>query len=421
MNAIRIWRLLPALVGAGALWALATPAQAQLAAGCACPAGFVSASSITCIHLATKVTVPAICPARNIGQIAAAQQQQSFWGINTILQQKRDQLQNTPIPGAASSRISGFASSNFEGDTLGYADKPQKSNPLASPLYDAAPSAAPANPVWGTWVQGLADSEHDNALATTDVGHINNTYTAQAGVDRTQQAVLSSDDALVLGMVSSWTSSHVSYENSPTTMNLMGPGIGVYTAYVKGGFSTDVTAKFDFLQMSLDFAGSAPNTSIGITNAGLNGNVQYKFTGPNNGFFEPTMGFSLTHTGFGSAAAALNLEDAYTVRLQAGARLGTTWQGNDGTSVDANLKVLAYGNAIAQGTSVAGAATFAGLPATPLTSPLSPSDGGLVRAELDPVLCFNLADNYSVTLSGQLRMGRDLMGESAGINIRKQW
>ena len=300
-------------------------------------------------------------PARNainqsFGQIAASQQQQSFWGVQMMLQQRHDQLQGTLGGHGMSSRISGYSSSDFDADTnaLGYDSQSQKTNPLASSAYAAAPPSAPANPVWGGWAQGMGNWERDDALSTTDIGHFTSTYTAQGGLDRTWQGLAASDDALVVGIVSSWTASHVSYDNSPTTMQLVGPGVGMYGKYVRGGFSADLTTKFDFLQMSQDFAGVAPNTSIGITNAGLSGNLQYKVTWADNNFVEPTAGFTFTRTIFGSGAAALNLEDLNTVRLQAGARLGTTWQVN-GVSIDSSLKALVYGDAIVTGSSITGA------------------------------------------------------------------
>ena len=185
----------------------------------------------------------------------------------------------------------------------------------------------------------------------------------------------------------------------------------MYGEYVRGGFSADLTTKFDFLEMNQDFAGIAPNTSIGITNVGLSGNLQYKVTWANNNFVEPTAGYTFTRTIFGSGAAALNLEDSNSIRLQAGARLGTTWQAN-GISIDSSLKALVYSDVIAEGTSIAGAA---------LGSPIAPTDQGLVRGELDPQMCFNLTDGYSVALSGILRFGQGLLGGSAGLNLRKQW
>ena len=131
---------------------------------------------------------------------------------------------------------------------------------------------------------------------------------------------------------------------------------------------------------------------------------------------EPTAGFTLSHVSFGRAGP-LNLEDAYTVKLQAGARLGTNWDVGNDVSVDASLKALVYGDSIAQGTSVAGATD----PANPFNTPLSPTDAGIVRGELDPELCFTLPDNYSLTVSGEVRNGRAIVGGSAGINLHKQW
>lgn len=417
MNRAQIVRVLLALAVAGPTWAVGTPAHAQLASGCTCPAGTVPlvGSTTTCTKSPVVVVpVPAICPSRNIGHIAAAAQQLSFWGINQMLQQKRDQMQSTPMTGGSTS-ISGYTSSPFDsdGNSLAGANQSQQQNPLASGLFNAASTAAPANPAIGAWVQGLGDWEHDNALSSADAAHANATYTVQGGIDRTWQSVTHSDDALVTGIVTSWTSAHISYDGTPITLQMSGPGVGIYTQYVRGGFSADLTTKFDFLTLNQDFAGTAPNSSVSVLNAGVSGNTQYKFTGDHNNFVEPTVGFSLTHTGFGSNGLALNLEDAYTVRLQAGGRIGTSWDVGNGVTIAANFKALVYGDAVAQGTSIAGAGS--------LTPAISPSDTGLVRGELDPELCFNLPNNTSVSLSGQLRFGQALIGGSAGINLRKQW
>ena len=418
--------LVVALSALGLTWITLTPAQAQLAGGCTCPTGYspIPGSSSTCRNplITPNPTIAAICPLRNLGHITAALQQQSFWGVDQIIQQRRDQLQSKLSGGGTTSKITGYSESDLDANALGYAGQSQKNNPLASNLYDdAASSATPSSPTYGTWVQGLGQTEHDGALTSTDAAHLSNTYTAQAGLDRTQQALLDADDALVLGVVSSWTSSHVSYNGMATTMDLTGPGVGVYTVYVKGGFSTDVTAKFDFLQMNQNYAGAAPNASVSILSSGVSGNAQYKFTGEGSNFIEPTVGFSLTHTSFGSGGVALGLEDAYTVRLQAGARVGTTTDLGHGVTVDSSLKVLMYGDAISQGTSVAVALPASALPLLPLSPSISPSDTGMVRGELDPQLCFNLLDNYSLTVSGQFTYGRATNSEAAGLNLRKQF
>jgi hypothetical protein len=423
MSATRIGRLCLALIATAAIWMIAPPAQAQLLGGCTCPAGYTPISGTTCTKIGSFfITAPAICPFNNVGHIVASTQQQSFWGINQILQQRRDRIQGTSTSGGTHSTITGYAPSGFdpEANTLSYSAQSQKNNPLAG-LYDRAAAAAPApaEPAWGTWLQGLGDTEHDGILGATDIGHVTNTYAVQGGLDRTQQHVLSADDAVVLGLVSSWIHAHTGYDGSATTMTLDGPGAGIYLQYIKGGFSTDLTTKFDFLSMNQNFAGAVPNASVDILNAGLSGNVQYKFSGlfgSDSNFIEPTAGFTLTHTGFGSGAAALGLEDAYTVRLQSGIRVGTTWNAGGGVSVDASMRALVYGDAVAQGTSVAtnGSAGF-------ITPTISPSDTGLLRGQLDPELSFNLPNDYSVTVSGQVRGGHEILGESVSVNLRKQF
>jgi len=445
MNPVYVRRALLALLCAVVvLWTVITPARAQLLPGCSCPAGFTPLTGTTCRFNA--IVVPAICPNaaynNTIGQIAASLQQQSFWGINTVLQQKRDQLQRTSTSAGASpnnsantrsafddtnatliSRASSSqSSSDGEDSVLAYAATARNDNPLASNLVTKAPASPPAPPVsltWGAWVQGLADVEHDNPLSATDVGHTNQTFTGQAGVDATRIGLSSANDALVVGLVSSWTQSHVDYVNSPTSMQMVGPGVGIYSEYVKGGLSADLTTKFDFLNMNQNLGGAGPNTSISVINAGLAGDVQYKVAGlggKDSDFVEPTGGFALTHTGFGAGAAGLGLQDAYTLRLQAGARAGTSWAAGNGVTIDGSLKALLYSNVIAEGTSVANA-TGSGI-ALPS---ISPSDQGLLRGEFDPQLAFNFPDNYSVTVAGQVRFGKDIVGGSASVNFRKQW
>ena len=261
MGSARLWRLFFTLAAAVMTWGLAAPAQAQLAPGCSCPAGFIPNGAGTCtsrpagifVNGLPPITIAPICPRNpyaitDVGHILAAQQQQSFWGIDQVIQERRDQIQR-PSANATSSRISGYTSSGMDDNAgvTGYSAQSQKNNPLASRLYDQATTAAAPNPVWGAWVQGLADWEHDNALSPADIAHFTTTYTAQAGLDRTQLGVLSSDDAFVVGIVASWENTRTGYFAMPTTLRMSGPGVGVYTEYVKGGFSTDVTAKFDFL------------------------------------------------------------------------------------------------------------------------------------------------------------------------------
>jgi hypothetical protein len=395
----------------------ASPAYAQLSAGCTCPAGSTPISSTICVVKGT-FTKPAICSAGNLGiaRIAANQQQLSFWGVQQIIQGRRDQLQGTlgGNDNKAASIVSGYATSDFDRtfSALGYAGSP--SNPLASPVYKAPPApAAPSgsDPSWAAWGQGLGDWERRDSTSPTDFAHFTSTNAAQAGVDGTWRGLTAADDALVIGLVGSWTSTHVTFDGTPTKTRLEGPGAGLYGTYVKAGFSADLTTKFDFLQMTNDFGSvTPPPISVGLTNAGVSGNIQYKQDLGHASFVEPTGGFSFTRTMFGSGAEGAGLADSSDLRLQAGARWGATWMVN-GVSVEPSLKTLVYSDVIVEGGTTVTAAAVA----------ISPTDQGKVRGEVDPALSLDFGQGYSASLSGQVRFGAGMLGGSANLNLRKQW
>jgi Autotransporter beta-domain len=403
---------------------LASPTQswAQLGPGCTCPAGYVPSVGNTCMFFHS--VVPATCPVRTysvpqsiaqIGQIAASQQQLSFWGVQQILQGRRDQLQGTLGGGRATSSVSGYAAPDFDQTfgALGYSSQAQGSNPLASPVYKAPPAPAPTmstGPSWAAWTQGLGDWEHRDAIGSTEMGRFTHTVAAQAGVDATWKGLAAADDAFVFGFVGSFMDTHVSTDGTTTKTRMTGSGVGIYGTAVKGGFSADMTTKFDFLELTSDFGSPPTAGAINLTNAGVSGNIQYKQDLTTTAFVEPTGGFSFTRAMFGSGAAGDGLTDASTVRLQAGARWGGTWTVN-GISIEPSLKTLVYSNVIADGSSAT----------TAVAASISPTDVGKVRGEADPSVNFDLGDGYSASLSGLVRFGNGLQGGSANINIRKQW
>jgi hypothetical protein len=194
---------------------------------------------------------------------------------------------------------------------------------------------------------------------------------------------------------------------------LAGPGFGLYGAYVNGGFSADATGKLDFLSLNENFSGGLlVNTiSTDITNAGVSGNVQYKYFLAARSFFEPTAGASYTRTMFNSGAGSLGLKDGSTVRVQGGARIGIAWEAGT-TTVEATLKGLVYSNVLAEGTSLnSGAVPFV----------VAPTDQGLVRGEIDPALTFDFHNGYSAFFDGSIRFGEEIVGGSVKGGLRKQW
>jgi Autotransporter beta-domain len=344
-----------------------------------------------------------------IGQIAASQQQLSFSTVAGVLRTRRDQLQG-PLGSQSNptSPLMGYSTFNLDDSfaALGYASGADR-----NPLYKAplAPAIA-AGPTWATWVEGVGDWEKRSALNANDIGRTQDTYGVHAGLDATWKNAWLPGDFVVAGVVTNWTSSRINLTGSPTTLRLEGPGVGLYSMYINGPFSADLVGKLDFLNLNEDFAGLPPNGSIGVTNAGVSGNVQYK-NKFGASFLEPTMGFSFTRTMFGDNAALMGLQDGSTLRLQAGARFGTAFNAN-GISFEPTLALLAYSNVIADGTTVA---------TVPIPVPVTPTDQGLVRGEVDPELNLDFNNGYSAYVRGSVRFGSELVGGSAKVGLRKQF
>jgi hypothetical protein len=351
--------------------------------------------------------------AQAVGHVAASQQQISFNGILSIIQVRREQLQGLlPVPGG--SRPLGYmpsSLSSFDSNTsaLSYTDKSNQSTSPFANFKAQAPTVS--GPAWATWGQAFGDWEHDSAITTADIAHTTSTYGVQVGADGTWQGLTPAGGALVAGLVGSWMDSNVTFNGTPTSLRLEGGGIGLYQTFLQGAFSEDVTTKFDFLQLNENLGPGIPVNLVGITNAGVSGNAQYLVKFDKGYFIEPTTGFSFTRTIFGAGASALGLQDATTLRLQGGARFGTTWETN-GATFEASVKTLIYSDVVAQGTSIVAGALGAGI---------LPTDQGLIRGEIDPELSICLPENYTVTLSGNARFGEDLVAGSVKVALRKQF
>jgi Autotransporter beta-domain len=400
-------------------------AQAQSICGCdanhfsigrglCCPKG-TSPDGNQCFgNESSTPATPEVCRAATpqIGQIAASQQQLSFSTVAGVLRTRRDQLQG-PLgsPPSPPSPLMGYSTFNLDDSfaPLGYASRANRNPVYGADTAPLAPGVA-VGPTWATWVEGIGDWEKRSALNANDIGRTQNTYGVHAGLDATWKNAWLPGDFLVVGLVTNWTSSRISLTGSPATLRLEGPGVGLYSMYINGGFSADLVGKMDFLNLNEDFAGLAPNGSIGVTNGGVSGNVQYK-NKFGASFLEPTMGFSFTRTMFGDNAALMGLQDGSTLRLQAGARFGTAFTAN-GISFEPTLALLAYSNVIADGTTVA---------TVPVPVPVTPTDQGLVRGEVDPELNLDFNNGYSAYVRGSVRFGSELVGGSAKVGLRKQF
>jgi Autotransporter beta-domain len=391
--------------------------RAQAQATCSCPAGFpnYNPGTNTCNSgYPTFATRLLACRSNfsSIGLTAAGLQQNSFSAVAGELQTIRNGAQGNN-PSSTRSGISGYSPANFDEtfDLLGYSSNAQPKNPLT---YLKAPPAAPAvdtGPKWAVWSEGFGDWERRSPLNADDIGRRQTIGGAHLGFDGVWQNTLTSGDFVVGGLLGSWMKATVNFAGLPASFTLEGPGVGLYSMYILGRFSADLTAKVDFLRLAEDFGGFLPDASADVTNAGLAGNLQYKNKFGPTAYVEPTVGFSMTRTMFGDNAALLGLKDASVVRVQGGARLGNTFDVN-GITVEPILGLLLYSNVVAEGTSIA---------TTPIALPIAPTDQGLLRGEVDPELNVDFNNGYSAYLRGVFRFGSEMFGANAKLGIRKQF
>ena len=214
-----------------------------------------------------------------------------------------------------------------------------------------------------------------------------------------------------------------------------GPTVGAYATYFSEGFSTDVTAKFDFLTVNETFndllattggAGSTFNPaappfvafsgagSVNLLNSTVVGNLNYRFDLYPNLWIEPTVGVQYTNSSYGSGAAQLGLADGNLVRVQGGARFGTSTLISNRVLMTTTLTGLAYNDVQVQG-------GFIPVGAFQGNNLLVQADQGFMRGEGILVLNFDFGDGMSSFVLGDVYGGAHLLGGGGRGGIRYQW
>src|SRR5215468_1251449 len=285
---------------------------------------------------------------------------------------------------------------------------PEKPKPAEVVRKEAPPPLAPL-PIepavrFGTWTQVFGDYQKRDAAGpgiltccggsppipfggnqpnlALNIDSRTSTVGFVAGADLTTQGLFS---GFIAGVTAGYTWSEMKLNTSATALQttgvppgavgtgvsqlratVSGPTVGAYATYFSAGFSTDVTAKFDFLtvnetfndllatttgqaqgvQAFLPFAGAG---SVNLLNSTVIGNLNYRFDLYPNFWIEPTVGFAYTHSSYGSGAAQLGLADGNLVRVQGGARFGTSILLNNGVLMTPILTGLAYNDVVVQG------------------------------------------------------------------------
>src|SRR5262249_5790755 len=262
------------------------------------------------------------------------------------------------------------------------------------------PALLPIEPVvrFATWTQVYGDYQKRDAAGPSaltcciggplpqpnlalNIDSRTSTVGFVAGADLTTQGLFS---GFIAGVTAGYTWSELKLNTTATSIDqplvgtgvshlratASGPTVGAYATYFNAGFSTDLTVKFDFLTLDetfndlfattgaytfaatgfgvppfISFAGAG---SVNLLNSTVVGNLNYRFD-LSNFWIEPTVGVQYTNSSYGSGAAQLGLADGNLVRVQGGARFGTSTLLSNGVLMTPILTGLAYNDVVVQG------------------------------------------------------------------------
>lgn len=352
---------------------------------------------------ANQPDIPAGLFLESMGYIAQQTSQVGLTGIQQQIWSIEDRLQgNHP----AASQPMGFAEGASSEDSnsvvdsafgaLGYSGEPQ--DPKSPILVKAPqPAAEPSRFSYSAWTQGFVDYENrTGTYVGVDIGRNTLMDGGLAGADVTVQGITSSSDALVLGLLTGDVQANVRNADG-STARVNGPSLGAYTAYVNGGFSADGTFKTDFFDLT-DDAGAGGIIPLGLNNYVAAGNLNYK-QDFGSWWVQPTVGTNYTRTVWNAASKAFGMDDGTDVRVQGGARLGSSFDWH-GVHYSETLTLLAYDDVTITGGTLAVATGV----------PMAPTDAGKVFGQAIGRLDAQLTRNWSVNFEGEFRGRTDVYG-----------
>ena len=259
---------------------------------------------------------------------------------------------------------------------------------------------------------------NQNLSLATDLSRVTSTGGFLGGFDFTFLNVTSKYDALVVGLLGGYQTTHVRYKTSPNTADIDGSSFGAYVAYVNGGFSTDVAGKIDWLTQDQTFSNfpgtvfaTAGTNSVDLVNYSVAANINYRFPLAFGWFVEPTAGVLYTRTDYDDAALAIGLSDSSATRLQGGVRVGSYWQMSY-INVFTALTGLAYETVAFSG----GATIQNGFAGTTV-----PTDKGKVFGQFILTNIFDLGGGFSLQADADVRFRQDVLAVGGRGGLRYQW
>jgi len=344
-----------------------------------------------------------VATSAGVGRVSQSTSQVGVGIVQTRIVRVRDVLQGR---GSARDVALSYTWDPNEEDNALLNYSPNSASASRSPVFKAAPQQSVGRTIrYALWGQGFGDIEWRSMTSSgVDLGRTTTTVGGIGGADMTLTNIFSAADAFVLGVLGGVTSARVR-NNDGSSAQVDGPGLGIYTAYVNCGFSTDTTFKVDFFDLNR-FTTGLPDLNLHLTNFVVSSNLNYKFDVV-TWWIEPTVGASYTATVWDNASKFFGFEDGHVWRVQGGVRVGTSYDWN-GVKVEPTLTGMAYSDVEVQGGTVAAAA--GGL--------VVPSDQGKVFGQGIAKLNFIWNANFSSYLEGEVRGREGVLATAGRLGLR---
>jgi len=336
-----------------------------------------------------------------LGRSAQQVSQISIGAVHSMITGVRDTLQGGKNSSPVALRYA------WDDDSLEEAMNYASKGVSRSPVFKAMPKPVTTlrTVTYAIWGQGFGDVEwRSGTFNGADVGRTTTTAGGLGGADVTVTNIFSATDAFVIGVLGGFTSARVK-NNDGSTARVDGPGVGLYTIYVSGGFSTDGTFKVDFFDLNRSAAG-VPDLGLGLVNYSVAYNLNYKID-MKPWWWEPTVGFSYISTVWDGASRAQGFVDGHTWRLQAGVRVGSSYDWN-GVTVEPTLTGMVYSDVEIRGGTIVVAAG----------APLAPTDEGKVFGQGIAKLNFAWNTHLSSYLEGEVRGREGVLGAAGRLGLR---
>ena len=216
----------------------------------------------------------------------------------------------------------------------------------------------------------------------------------------------------IAGISLGYNTTHIRFTNGLPSQTIDGATLVPYLAATMGKVSANVIGKLDFFDYNASPGASVNSTKL--TNYTVASEVFYRLF-ENIGATEsmvlsPEVGLQYSYTHFGDGAAAMELQDGHTVRVEAGLSLTDSWRTRAAILRTATTGKI-FTNVVNTGTSL------------PLDAHdfIRENDQGKLGGQIDVSVKVDFLNGFSSELGANVHTGSDLIGAGGRGEIKYQW